>query len=721
MGVQTQSALIAAVLLTVMIINLISPRRRTAQRKTFMGLLFGLTAYNIAFVGLNVSEASGLWRTLMQLSGLATAILAQRFFDRFLEQRDPLMWKVIPGATTLGVVILFLGLGSTRVVSVLIAVYVFIVVGHCIWQLYERYQQLKDQEEGLEEGPEEQRLLYLFIGGAGTLFFMALDLVAQLGVPVPTLGHILLTGYMYLWMQIIQRSRLLDLNEMLGRVLTLTVQAMVLSLIYTGLVVWVGERYGLFVFNTVVATMVLVLLFEPLQRVLESQASRLLFQEKYRFEQRIQRLKASLSQTVDVDDMVERVTRALKAARRIKHVAVYLTEIEGKGYFRARSEGGAGVDRIDLVGDQDFVQALRRAPEGLTRELLEREIEDLDFEGNQKNHPVAADRARLAGVLSTLSELGGNMCFPLLYGERLSGFLVVDAERAREAFSSEEIQRWGDLAAQMTIVIENSALVEQIKERERLSALGQMAAGLAHEIRNPLGAIKGAAQVLDPAALDEDEQVCVEVILEEVERLNVVVSQFLDYARPYRGALTPTDINRVISRVSRLVQADEISDGVTVELGLDPELPPILGDADQLKQVLLNLARNACEAMPEGGRLIFTTHLVFEEAPRAPGESRQRVEIRVEDEGVGLPEGAREQLFMPFFTTRAGGTGLGLAISQRIIQQHGGAIGCRPRPGGGTLFTLRLPLADDTHALTGEFQRRRGLGNLTPPPGKAIP
>ncbi|MFN3197865.1 MAG: ATP-binding protein [Bradymonadia bacterium] len=716
MGVQTQSALIAAVLLTVMIINLVSPRRRTAQRKTFIGLLTGLTAYNVAFFGLGVSDTPDLWRGMMQLSALSIAILGQRFFDRFLERRDALMWRIITGASIGGGVLVFTRLGATMTASVLLAIYVLGVLGHCIWRLYLRYE----RQQAEEQGPEAQRLLYLVIGGAGALFFVALDLLAQTGLPVPTFGHLLLTGYMYLWMQVIQRSRLLDLNEMLGRMATVTVQALSLSLIYTGLVVWVGERYGLFVFNTFVATLVLVLLFEPLQRVLDSQASKLLFQQKFRFEQRIRRLKASLSQTVGVDDMVERVTRALKAARRIKHVAVYLQEIDGRGYFQARDEGAEGAGRIDLVGDQDFVQALRAAPEGVTRELLEREIDDLEFEGAQTGRSIATDRAHINAVLTTLERLGGNLCFPLIHKDRLSGFLVIDAERPREAFSSEEMQRWGELAHQMTIVIENSVLVEQLKERERLSALGQMAAGLAHEIRNPLGAIKGAAQMLEPDSLNEDEQICVGVILEEVDRLNVVVSQFLDYARPYRGALSPTDINRVIEKVAHMTEADELSDGVKVHLALDTDLPPILGDADQLKQVLLNLARNACEAMPEGGGLTFSTHLAFEEAPGAPGESRQRVEVTVADEGTGLPEGAREQLFMPFFTTRQGGTGLGLAISQRIVQQHGGSITVRPGATRGTVFSLRLPLADDAHALTGEFQRRQGLTNFTPPPGEAV-
>jgi len=240
-----------------------------------------------------------------------------------------------------------------------------------------------------------------------------------------------------------------------------------------------------------------------------------------------------------------------------------------------------------------------------------------------------------------------------------------------------------------------------MKERDRLAALGEMAAGLAHEIRNPLGAIKGAAQYLDPGALHEGDAEILQIIVEEVNRLDGVVAQFLDYSRPMSpGAsekLTPTDLNDVLARTIKLIEGS-LPPNVRLETSFEPELPRILGDAEQLKQVFINLALNAVQAMPDGGRLVVRTRrprqpLELGLSDASPRYAADQVEVRFADTGAGIPEEAKDRIFIPFYTTKSKGTGLGLAISQRIVKAHGGSIEVQSRFGEGSEFILRFPSA----------------------------
>jgi two-component system sensor histidine kinase HydH len=244
-----------------------------------------------------------------------------------------------------------------------------------------------------------------------------------------------------------------------------------------------------------------------------------------------------------------------------------------------------------------------------------------------------------------------------------------------------------------------------MKERDRLAALGQMAAGLAHEIRNPLGSIKGAAQYLQPIGSqlpDASTKEFLDIIVEEVNRLNKIVSQFLDYARPYRGDQTPLDVNDVVRKTLHLLEKEDGATKVEISSNLVEGLPPVRADAEQLRQVFLNLAINALQAMPHGGRLQVSTSL---RRSTRRGAAAAFLEVRFRDTGIGIPPGDLRNLFIPFFTTKEKGTGLGLPISQRIIENHGGTIEPRSQPGVGATFTVLLPVEADAYASYAESKK----------------
>jgi two-component system sensor histidine kinase HydH len=229
--------------------------------------------------------------------------------------------------------------------------------------------------------------------------------------------------------------------------------------------------------------------------------------------------------------------------------------------------------------------------------------------------------------------------------------------------------------------------IDERLEREKSQMLEEMAPVLAHEIRNPLGSMKGAAQYLRSEEKNEEHQKLLDVIIEEVDRLNSVVSQFLNYAKPYQLHRKVQLLNPVVEKAISIVRASHLPENMAIEQELRPDLLPVHIDAEQLIQVILNIAYNAIEAMPEGGTLTFRTSKIAGDAGAAVG-------LSIRDTGKGVKREDVKNIFKPFFTTKERGVGLGLAICQRIIRSHGGRLRLKSIPGQGTIFYIRL---DVTH------------------------
>jgi two-component system nitrogen regulation sensor histidine kinase GlnL len=240
-------------------------------------------------------------------------------------------------------------------------------------------------------------------------------------------------------------------------------------------------------------------------------------------------------------------------------------------------------------------------------------------------------------------------------------------------------------------------LEDEVRRGERLAAAGRMAVGVAHEIRNPLGAIRGAVQLL-ARELGEDPRLreYTVVLLKEVDRVNRIIEALLDLGRPVQLRPVPLNLHLLLERVALLHEEQARAGQVTVVRRYDPSLPPIQGDEDRLVQVFHNLVGNALEAMKQGGRLTLTTGVsrnpLYSKMDVGAGQ-RTMVEARVADEGPGIPVAARAKIFDPFFTTKERGLGLGLAICHRILEEHHGAIHVDSTEGKGTVVTCFLPIA----------------------------
>jgi two-component system nitrogen regulation sensor histidine kinase GlnL len=240
-------------------------------------------------------------------------------------------------------------------------------------------------------------------------------------------------------------------------------------------------------------------------------------------------------------------------------------------------------------------------------------------------------------------------------------------------------------------------LEAEVRRGETLAAAGRMAVGLAHEIRNPLGAIRGAVQLLGrelgPASPLQEYTA---VLFTEVDRVNRIIEMLLDLGRPVSVRPVPLNLHQLLERVALLSEETARERRVTLVRRYDPSLPPILGDEDRLAQVFHNLVRNAIEAMAGGGHVMLATRVssnpLFGKMDLGAGQ-KSMVEAQVIDEGAGIPAAVRARVFDPFFTTKERGLGLGLAICHQVLEQHRGAIQIDSTEGRGTTVTCFLPIA----------------------------
>ena len=282
-----------------------------------------------------------------------------------------------------------------------------------------------------------------------------------------------------------------------------------------------------------------------------------------------------------------------------------------------------------------------------------------------------------------LRRLGVDVIHPVLSMNHLVGLLLLGDIRV-SASEREHLLR--DLLPLFGLALHNALLLRQGRQRvrglyraERLATLGELAAGAAHEIRNPLTSIRSTMQYLRPDFEEGSEKaVLVDELLGEVDRINGIIAGLLSFARPAQPILEEIDVPALLRQVGRLLDSAARTQGV--EFVLPEEEGRTRGDPDQLKQVFLNLCMNALQAMPEGGRLSL-----------GMVRSDHTLRVSVADTGPGIPAEDLDLVFDPFFTTREEGTGLGLAVCYGIVSRHKGQIDIESRPGAGTTVHVRLP------------------------------
>jgi two-component system sensor histidine kinase HydH len=554
---------------------------------------------------------------------------------------------------------------------------------------------------------ERRRLAWLLGFGVAALTTMGLEMAfidwnffaGGKKVLFPPFGSLVVAGYVWFLGQIIQSNRLLEGREVVGKVIVFGLMALVLAAVYGVLVRLIGSPPGPFAeaVDILIASLLVLILYEPMKSGMDRQMERLFAADRFAHVQSLATLQRRMPGLIQVDRMVEALFDGTMNTGRVDLVSVYVYDDGRDGYRLLRWEGETEQDLLPLFPQHPFIDGFL---EGRDRYLLEALEAGLGR--------AVDDGSWNAVVPRTMGQLQADLTLPLRVGNSILGVWNLRLAPGSESFSGAELRLLGGIADQAAVLVDNSRAFEAMKERDRLATLGEMSAGLAHEIRNPLGAIKGAVSVLgrqQPGSAASSE--FLGIIVEEVDRLDGVVRQFLDYARPMHMRVDDVPPDMLLRGVLAMVRAQGLPPNIEVAYQ-ESDVEPVTMDVEQIKQVVLNIVLNGIDAMSEGGGTLRvwarerrrTTDSLRSLSPtggpdvwlkRGSVRAGGAVELIVEDQGGGIEPDAAGKLFIPFFTTKAQGTGLGLAICERIVREHGGEIEIESTLGGGSRFTVRLP------------------------------
>ena len=506
------------------------------------------------------------------------------------------------------------------------------------------------------------------------------NLLPAYGFKVYPLGNLANVAYIAFIAFGIVRHRLMDVDLVLSKGMAYAAVSLLLVAPAFGLTIWL-QRLSFNQVNPEFSAVLLALLvavgvlFPTLRLEVESRIQRSLFPEKIRNRSALAAFARSLVRILDRDRLLTDLGSTLADTFGLRVMSIHLLE-ENRRMFMPRSTSGDATKNSPLPEGHPLITSLRRHHGALLRDELE----------------VSRHEVESTEVMQTFQAHDWEVCVPLRDSSKVVGFLALGRKKSLEPFFAEDLVLLEALAAEASVALENARLYEELKRSQdiisradRLSALGTLAAGIAHEIRNPLVAIQTFFQLAPDRLADEEFFTSfLSMTSNEVKRISDLITELLSFARSPTRSLALLNLNDTVDRVVTLLDPEARKHRLKLRRDLASDLPSVLADADQIKQVLINLVLNAIQATQAGGAVTVTSRpLRHKDVPGA--------QLEITDTGVGMARDQLDHIFDPFFTTKDKGTGLGLAIVHQIVREHGGTIVVNSCPGGGTTFLIDLP------------------------------
>lgn len=509
------------------------------------------------------------------------------------------------------------------------------------------------------------------------------DHIPGLWVGVPIFGNLALTTFLYFLSQALLRQRFLNFWVAFTRFLIIIVMAFLLTCVYSLVAEWVDNDFGGFFLNSFIISFFVLTLLDPIRFTVHFLVNKLIEKQDKKLAIEVKELQKKFSKITDPQEVSQLIFNFLFSVLDPKSLHLYL-ESTDQTFFHNVQSSAPGLPST-LYKMHSIVEGLSQLTHKTTRPILLLSMLEVERD-RSAGHDF---KEKLNRTVQALKELNSHIAIPFRYEKRLIGFALVEIENA----SVERSGNWSIINQILPILnqsIEYLAkrdLFIRQKEMERMATVGELAAGLAHEIRNPLGSIKGAIQYLDPQP-GKPESRFLNVILEEVERLNRVVTQFLDYSKPEVLETQKVDLV-ALSQKTVTMQLPYMPRGVDLKFQSSLLKAETMGSGEKLHQVLLNLIQNAVRSIEKSkrpGKITVAVDLI-NHARR--GSSYV---LSVEDDGQGMSAENLKKIFIPFYTTDPSGTGLGLSICQKIIQYHNGEIEVFSELNQGAVFKIILPL-----------------------------
>ncbi|MBI5394434.1 MAG: GAF domain-containing protein [Verrucomicrobia bacterium] len=487
---------------------------------------------------------------------------------------------------------------------------------------------------------------------------------------------------------VMAKARLADFNIVIARVLLVTITLMIIvgvgflvisasSLIAPG---FMGTQQTLF--TLALLTAIGLALATSLPRFLP-RAERLMQQRFFGagsgYQAALSSLAKELGRLPSIDQVFASVSTTLHYQMQVSHVAIFF-ENPHSGTYQLQAQSGLASPELaampDLPEDSPLVRWLVHQKDTLVRDEM----------------PRLMDGPTQFLLTVEMERLKAWVCVPMFLEEKLAGWVALGQKINRDMFFGSDVKLLENLAAEVGLAVKYRHMEEEISRKNRLVDLGTIAAGVAHEIRNPLASVRTFAQLL-PERIDDKEfrEEFSKLVLKDVDRISKVVESMLAFARPSQVSVSDNAATDLLDEAVLLVQSRLKSKSVHLVKEYHQQ-PTLKVDKQQMLQVLVNLLINAVDAVGQNGEIRVTTGV--RRMDTGEGNHRRHLAVlEITDNGAGIPAAVRNRLFDPFFTTKKDGTGLGLSISQKIARDHGGIITVSSVEGKGTTFRVNLPLS----------------------------
>jgi signal transduction histidine kinase len=516
-----------------------------------------------------------------------------------------------------------------------------------------------------------------FLGGVSTF-------LPNFNIEVFPFGFYLISIYVGIISYAIAKHRLMDISIVLKKGTTYALLIMVLF-VPSSLLILLFQKlvYGdiHYIFSGLVFFLLLLVttLFNRIKPHTEKAVEQFLFRNRYDYRETLGNFSKAMVTILDLKSLSKKIIETVTQTMGVEKASLFFLNEERGGYYLLESKNIkiASFPPVLSKGDP-LPQYLQKIKEIVIREELVKGV----------TIPEISD------VVNTLTRLEAEVTLPLISKGQLIGMINLSHKFNKDIYSHEDIELLSTLANQTTVAIENARLYDDLKKSksyirraDRLASLGTLTAGIAHEIRNPLVAIKTFTQLL-PERIDDEEfrNHFLNIASGEVDRISALVTELLEFARPSEPKFELEDINGILDGMILLVSTETKSKRIDILKDYGSDLSPITIDREQMKQVFLNMLLNAIEATPENGKIYVKTRSYT----KPDGEPY--IQIEFTDTGCGIRPEYLEDIFTPFFTTKEKGSGLGLSISNQIIQDHKGYIDVESQVNRGTSFFINLPL-----------------------------
>ncbi len=427
-----------------------------------------------------------------------------------------------------------------------------------------------------------------------------------------------------------------------------------------------------------------MIILEPLRKNLDVFFMKQFIVDRYEFEELLKRLSRKIRAARHLDELTTSLLTGVRESGRVYQTALFLWDAATKDY-RLLSQSNLTFKNT-LPSDHAWVLHFRAHRSPLVME---------------QDHDLPEE------VAGELRDMHSHLVLPLFRQDELLGMWALRSSlrstNPYTSFSNEEIDLLEQLSLELVSLLDQLQHFEIQDRQERLAALGEMSAALAHEIRNPLGAIQGAAQLLQtsPTLKDGEDKECVTILSKEIDRMQQTVNQYLSFARKTEEPVS-VEIENLVKAVVKEVEAKARKTKTELHSEMLDPIPELKTDPLKVEQVLLNLVQNACEAFAKN---------VWVKASMIRSEDRPQVQIDVVDDGPGITPKNLSNIFNPLFTTKKAGSGIGLAICKKIIESLAGQISVQSTLGKGTTFRIVLPLGGPRQSVHGVSVNTE----LTPP------